>query len=114
MWYLKYDSSSIFRRGGKMKYAVIAIVLFVTMSTAFAECPKGYTYNTAKKKCETMPTCPKGFTLHAEQDFCSKPARGGKCPDDAKYNAKEKSCEAPLACPPGTVFDQDIDKCLQK
>ncbi len=97
-----------------MKYAVIATVLSAVVGVAHAECPPGFTFNTAKKKCETIPTCPKGFALHAEQDVCSKPARSGKCQDGAKFNAKEKSCETPLICPPGTVFDQDIDKCLKK
>lgn len=97
-----------------MKYIICAVMLVTGIGMAYAECPEGYAFNTALKKCEIAPNCPPGFVLHAEDDFCSKKSSDGKCPDSSTYNQAEQTCEAELICPQGTVFVPDIDKCLKK
>ncbi|HLO26002.1 MAG TPA: hypothetical protein VK187_07805 [Geobacteraceae bacterium] len=97
-----------------MKYVFFAIVFLAGMGRAYAECPTGYTFNTALKKCEIAPTCPSGFSLHKENDICYKATDSGRCPEGSTYNQKEKICETQLLCPAGTVFNADIEKCLKK
>ncbi len=97
-----------------MKWTICAVMFLAWVGMAYAECPAGYTFNTALKKCEISPSCPPGFTLHEEDDLCSKKSSDGKCPNGSTYNAKEKTCDSDLICPPGTVFNADIDKCLKK
>ncbi len=94
-----------------MKILILSLILLPTI--AFAECPKGYTLNTAYNKCETIPVCPTGFALHPETDICFRPF-SGKCLKGSVRNEADNTCVTPTICPEGTLYNMEIGKCLTK
>ncbi len=76
-----------------MKFILCAALFLAGSGMTYADCPAGFTFNTALQKCEIAPACPPGFALHKEDDRCSMKSSDGTCPNGSTYNEKEKTCD---------------------
>jgi hypothetical protein len=71
----------------------------VIRSDCRAECPIGYTFNNALKKCVADPICPSGFSFDRRSKLCIT--------NDLSYC--QNSCKN---CPPGYVYDDRYKICI--
>jgi hypothetical protein len=93
-----------------------------------ANCPPGYQYNYASKKCEAYPACPSGYSFNSTVKACistdpnvcqisaSSQESCNDCPSGYVYNSTSKTCMADLFCPEGGTLFYDKDslslKCI--
>ena len=86
-----------------------------------ADCPPGYQYSYASKKCEANPVCPSGYSFNSAEKACistdpnvcqtssSTHESCNDCPFKYVYDSINKICVADLSCPEGgtLIYDKD-------
>jgi len=84
-----------------------------------ADCPSGYVYSYASKKCEADPVCPSGFVYDSTTKLCKADAICSDgytydCPSGYVYDSSNKICVADLTCPGGgsLVYDSGRLRCV--
>jgi hypothetical protein len=91
-----------------------------------ADCPSGYVYSYASKKCEAPPVCPSMYSFDSKVNTCistdpnvcqvsnSTQESCNDCPSGYVYNSSLKICVANLSCPEGgtLVYDSGRLRCV--
>jgi hypothetical protein len=90
-----------------------------------AECPSGYVYSYASKKCEASPICPSGYSFDSRANACvsvdpsvcqnsTYQETCDNCLSPYVYDSSQKICVADLDCPGGgsLVYDGGRLRCV--